>query len=294
MTAVAVGTSPRTSTAGRAGVAGWTGPLRRSAWTVALVTALGAALGLLLVVHRDHRYVARRHGRRWTSSAGTTAERQAARAIGGRPGRVRAGPGRGGHGCWTCPWRGCDRSSRGRSWVTVRRSSCAPRHATRAGPRPSPRPRSPSPSDLQSSQGSLVSPLPAFHAGAIDGSASATGPGWLQVTLAWGAVAMALAVAGVYLVAYANGWAPETARRAGPPTDAGRVAGLSVVARQPAHESRPPRVLHLCTRYLSGGTDRRVRDMVAALPEAEHHAGGGRRLVARAGRVPFRRSVSHD
>ena len=30
-------------------------------------------------------------------------------------------------------------------------------------------------------------------------------------------------------------------------------------------------MLHLCTRYLSGGTDRRVRDMVAALPEAEHH-----------------------
>jgi len=43
------------------------------------------------------------------------------------------------------------------------------------------------------------------------------------------------------------------------------------MARRPLDGSRPPRVLHLCTRYLSGGTDRRVRDMVAALPEAEHH-----------------------
>ena len=76
MTAAAVGTSPRTSTAGRAGVAGWTGPLRRSAWTVALVTALGAALGLLLVVHRDHRYAAQATVV-LDSSAGTTAERQA-------------------------------------------------------------------------------------------------------------------------------------------------------------------------------------------------------------------------
>ena len=64
---------------------------------------------------------------------------------------------------------------------------------------------------LQNSQGSLVSPLPAFHAGMIDGSASVDG-GRLAAGRgpAWGAVAMALAVAGVYLVAYANGWAPET------------------------------------------------------------------------------------
>src|SRR6185295_2906093 len=74
MAAAAVEISPRTITAGRAGVAGWTGPLRRSAWTVALVTALGAALGLLLVVHRDHRYAAHASVV-LDSSAGSSAER---------------------------------------------------------------------------------------------------------------------------------------------------------------------------------------------------------------------------
>jgi glycosyltransferase involved in cell wall biosynthesis len=31
-----------------------------------------------------------------------------------------------------------------------------------------------------------------------------------------------------------------------------------------------PRILHVCTRYLRGGSERRIRDIVAALPEFEH------------------------
>ena len=219
MTAVAVGTSPRTSTAGRVGVAAWAGPLRRSAWTVALVTALGAVLGLLLVVHRDHRYAA--HGTVvLDTSAGTTAERQArAQAVVDlvESGQVRGGVAR----VLDVPVarvRPISAAVVGDGSTVELRSSA--RNAGRAetvaatavavavG--------------LQSSQGTLVSPLPAFRAGAIDGSASATGPAWLQVTLAWGAVAMALAVAGVYFVAYANGWAPDTAPARRPMTAASR------------------------------------------------------------------------
>jgi glycosyltransferase involved in cell wall biosynthesis len=38
-----------------------------------------------------------------------------------------------------------------------------------------------------------------------------------------------------------------------------------------------PAIVHIVTRYLRGGSERRVRDMVRALPEAEHHlvVGGG-------------------
>jgi len=32
-----------------------------------------------------------------------------------------------------------------------------------------------------------------------------------------------------------------------------------------------PRVVHVVTRYLRGGSEKRIRDMIAALPEAEHH-----------------------
>jgi hypothetical protein len=208
MAAAAVGTSPRPSTAGRAGLASWTGPLRRSAWTVALVTALGAALGLLLVVHRDHRYAARASVV-LDSSAGSTADRQTGEAQAVvdlvESGQVRGGVAR----VLDVPVARVRPISAAvvgdGSTVELRSSARNPGRAetiaatavaVAVG--------------LQDSQGSLVSPLPAFHAGTIDGSATATGPGWAQVALGWGAVAMALAVAGVYVVAYANGWAPET------------------------------------------------------------------------------------
>src|ERR671931_2065866 len=32
-----------------------------------------------------------------------------------------------------------------------------------------------------------------------------------------------------------------------------------------------PRIVHVMTRYLRGGSEKRVRDMVAACPDAEHH-----------------------
>jgi hypothetical protein len=207
MAAAAVGISPSTITAGRAAVAGWTGPLRRSAWTVALVTALGAALGLLLVVHRDHRYAAHASVV-LDSSAGSSAERRA-RALAVvdmvESGQVRGGVAR----VLDVPVARVRPISAAvvsdGSTVELRASARNPGRAetiaatavaVAVG--------------LQDSQASLVAPLPAFHAGVIDGSATATGPGWVQITLAWGAVAMALAVAGVYLVAYANGWSPET------------------------------------------------------------------------------------
>ncbi|MBY5161750.1 glycosyltransferase [Salsipaludibacter albus] len=38
----------------------------------------------------------------------------------------------------------------------------------------------------------------------------------------------------------------------------------------PGATHRRPRALHLCTRYLRGGSERRVRDVVAALPEVDH------------------------
>ena len=205
MAVAAVGTSPNTSTEGRAGVAGWTGPLRRAAWTVALVTALGSALGLLLVVHGDHRYAARA-AVVLDSGAGTTAERQArAQSVADliESGQVRGGVAR----VLDVPVARVRPISAAvigdGSTVELRSSARNPGRAETIA-------AAAVAVDLQSSQASLVSPLPAFHAGAIDSSASATGAGWLQVTLAWGAVAMALAVAGVYLVAYANGWAPET------------------------------------------------------------------------------------
>ena len=219
MAAAAVGISPGPITAGRAGIAGWTGPLRRSAWTVALVTALGAALGLLLVVHRDHRYAARASVE-LDSSAGSTAERQArAQAVVDmvESGQVRGGVAR----VLDVPVarvRPISAAGVGDGSTVELRSSArnpgraetiaATAVAVAVG--------------LQDSQASLVSPLPAFHAGVIDGSAFATGPGWVQITLVWGAVAMALAVVGVYVVAYANGWSPETggapARRPMPAT----------------------------------------------------------------------------
>ena len=188
MTAAAVGTSSRTSTAGRAGVAGWTGPLRRSAWTVALVTALGAVLGLAARGAPRPSLRRPRHGR-----AGLE-RRHDGRAPGARPGRgrpdrVRAGPGRGGHGCWTCPWPGCDRSTAAvvgdGSTVELRSSARNPGRAETVAAT-----AVAVAVGLQSSQGSLVSPLPAFHAGAIDGSASATGPAgcrsrWRGVRSRW-------------------------------------------------------------------------------------------------------------
>lgn len=207
MAVAEVGTSPNTSTEGRAGLAGWTGPLRRAAWTVALVTALGSALGLLLMVHGDHRYAARA-AVVLDSGAGTTAERQArAQSVADliESGQVRGGVAR----VLDVPVARVRPISAAvigdGSTVELRSSARNPGRAeTIAAAAVAVA------VDLQSSQGSLVSPLPAFHAGAIDSSASVTGAGWLQVTLAWGAVAMALAVAGVYVVAYANGWAPET------------------------------------------------------------------------------------
>ncbi|HEX5533600.1 MAG TPA: glycosyltransferase [Actinomycetales bacterium] len=34
--------------------------------------------------------------------------------------------------------------------------------------------------------------------------------------------------------------------------------------------AKRPRILHVCTRYLKGGSERRIRDIVSALPEFEH------------------------
>lgn len=34
---------------------------------------------------------------------------------------------------------------------------------------------------------------------------------------------------------------------------------------------RHPRVLHIVTRYLRGGSEQRIRDIVRSLPEGEHH-----------------------
>jgi hypothetical protein len=180
--------------------------LRRSAWTVALVTAIGAALGLLLVVHGDHRYAAHASVV-LDSSAGSPAERQErAQAVADliESGQVRGGVAR----VLNVPVarvRPISAAVLGdNSTVELRSSARNPGRAqTIAAAAVAVA------VDLQTSQGSLVSPLPAFHAGTT-GSASATGAGWVQVTLAWGSVAMALAVAGVYLVAYANSWAPET------------------------------------------------------------------------------------
>jgi hypothetical protein len=207
MTAAAVRTSPKASTTGRAGLAGWTGPLRRAAWTVALVTALGAALGLLLVVHRDHRYAARASVV-LDSSAGTTAERQArAQAVVDmiESGQVRGGVARV-LGVPVARVRPISAAVVGDgSTVELRSSARNPGRAETIAAT-----AAAVAVGLQDSQGSLVSPLPTYHAGTIDGAATATGAGWVPVMLGWGAVAMALAVAGVYLVAYANGWAPET------------------------------------------------------------------------------------
>jgi glycosyltransferase involved in cell wall biosynthesis len=36
-------------------------------------------------------------------------------------------------------------------------------------------------------------------------------------------------------------------------------------------ESSPPVVLHVCTRYQRGGSERRIRDSIRALPDARHH-----------------------
>jgi hypothetical protein len=33
----------------------------------------------------------------------------------------------------------------------------------------------------------------------------------------------------------------------------------------------PPRILHVCTRYRRGGSERRIRDIITSLPEAVHH-----------------------
>jgi glycosyltransferase involved in cell wall biosynthesis len=38
----------------------------------------------------------------------------------------------------------------------------------------------------------------------------------------------------------------------------------------------PPLVLHVCTRYQRGGSERRIRDSIQALPEARHHLVVGR------------------
>jgi len=187
MTAVAVGTSPRTSTAGRAGVAAWAGPLRRSAWTVALVTALGAVLGLLLVVHRDHRYAA--HGTVvLDTSAGTTAERRArAQAVVDlvESGQVRGGVAR---------------------VLDVPVARVRPISAAVVGDGSTVELRS---SARNAGRAETVAATAVAVAVGLQSRRHGR-PAWLQVTLAWGAVAMALAVAGVYLVAYANGWAPDS------------------------------------------------------------------------------------
>src|ERR671937_791585 len=39
----------------------------------------------------------------------------------------------------------------------------------------------------------------------------------------------------------------------------------------PTAASPRPRIAHVVTRYLRGGSEKRVRDMVAAYPEADHH-----------------------
>jgi glycosyltransferase involved in cell wall biosynthesis len=50
-----------------------------------------------------------------------------------------------------------------------------------------------------------------------------------------------------------------------------------VVAPSAGGHPTAPRILHVATRYLRGGSEKRIRDMVHALPEAEHHVavGGG-------------------
>ena len=207
MAAATAGTATRTSTTGRAGVAGWAGPLRRSAWTVALVTALGAALGLLLVVHGGHRYAADASVV-LDSSAGSPAEhRVQAETVADllEAGQVRGGVAR----VLDIPVArvrpiSADVMGDGAT-VRLRASARNPGRAEMIA-----KLAQAVAVDLQTSQASLVAPLPAFHAATTDVSASVTGASWQQVTLLWGTVAMLLAVAGVYVVAYANGWAPET------------------------------------------------------------------------------------
>ena len=64
-----------------------------------------------------------------------------------------------------------------------------------------------------------------------------------------------------------NGAAPVTAEHN---FTASVTAGPNGVARLPR------RILHVCTRFDQGGSERRLRDMVAALPEHQHHVIIGR------------------
>ena len=73
--------------------------------------------------------------------------------------------------------------------------------------------------------------------------------------------------------------APARDRSTAPPRDGDwsvNLAGADLVVRPSdrvdLHPTEaPPRVVHVVTRYLRGGSEKRVRDMIAALPEAEHH-----------------------
>jgi glycosyltransferase involved in cell wall biosynthesis len=42
------------------------------------------------------------------------------------------------------------------------------------------------------------------------------------------------------------------------------------------HEPHQERILHVCTRYLRGGSERRLRDLIAAVPNFDHHVVIGR------------------
>ena len=206
MSAARVTPVARATTGGSTPRTGWTGPLRRSVWTVALVTALGAAVGLLLMVHGGRRYTA--HGSViLDASTGPSADRQAnAQAVADM---VESGQVRGGVA------RVLDVSVARVRPITAAVVGDGSTVELRASARNPGRAETVAAVavavavQLQTSQASLVEPLPSFHAGVTDIHASVTGAGWVEVTLGWGAVALVLAVAGVYVVAYANGWAPE-------------------------------------------------------------------------------------
>ena len=50
----------------------------------------------------------------------------------------------------------------------------------------------------------------------------------------------------------------------------------SLTERRNGDGRSPRRILHVCTRFARGGSERRLRDMVAALPEHQHHVIIGR------------------
>jgi len=50
----------------------------------------------------------------------------------------------------------------------------------------------------------------------------------------------------------------------------------SMTERRNGDGRSPRRILHVCTRFARGGSERRLRDMVAALPEHQHHVIIGR------------------